>query len=230
MLIELKGVSKEYRTGRIAVMALKDFSKVFLPGKLYAIIGRSGSGKSTLLHMIGGLDTPTQGKIYYGDTELTGLTENQKAAVRAKSIGFVFQDFYLESAYSSLDNVILSLMASKAPRKSRANLAMAALTEVGLEDRFYHKPTELSGGEKQRVAIARALVNDPSVVIADEPTGNLDSENGDMVLELLKTIAEKGKTVILVTHNLKDAEMVSDELIELKDGQVFTGGEKCVGI
>lgn len=220
MIIRLTDISKEYVMGKVKVTALNKISCDFESGKFYALVGRSGSGKSTLLHLIGGLDSPTNGKICFDNQDISKLSDKQKAKFRGNTVGFIFQAFHLEPNYTCVDNVMLPLIAGRYPRKKRKSRAIELLTKVGLGDRIYHKPIELSGGEKQRVAIARALVNNPAVILADEPTGNLDSKNGEIIIQMLRDMANEGKTVILVTHNEADARN-ADEIIELKDGRIM---------
>ena len=224
MMIEIIDICKEYTMGKIKVVALDKISCNFESSKFYAIVGRSGSGKSTLLQLIGSLDSPTNGNICFDNQDSSKLNDRQRAKFRCTTIGFIFQAFHLESNYTCLDNVILPLIASRYPRKRRKSKAIELLIKVGLGDRIYHKPIELSGGEKQRVAIARALVNSPSVILADEPTGNLDSKTGETIMKMLRDMANEGKTVILVTHNNDNASN-ADEIIELKDGAIVARDE-----
>ena len=220
MIIKVTDICKEYTMGKIKVEALNNVSFCFESGKFYALVGRSGSGKSTLLHLIGGLDAPTSGSIFFDNQDISLLKERQKANIRSNMVGCIFQAFHLESNYTCLDNVILPLIANRYPRGKRKVRAVEMLNRFGLENRIYHKPIELSGGEKQRVAIARALINDPAVILADEPTGNLDSKNGEIIMRALRDMANEGKTVILVTHNQADVCM-ADEIIKLKDGMII---------
>lgn len=226
MNIVTNQLCKSYHNGEKEILAVNHISLTFEAGKFYAIVGRSGCGKSTFLNLLGGLDAPTGGDVFYGEDCLTKMSESKKAKFRASNIGFVFQAFHLEPTYTCLDNVMLPLIAAGYPRKKRTEQACAVLEQVGLSDRIRHKPTEMSGGEKQRAAIARALVNQPSVILADEPTGNLDSENSRRVVELLRKIADSGKLVILVTHNMEDAEY-ADCVITMKDGSAETEGSRA---
>lgn len=217
-MIELSHVYKTYGTGDAAVQALKDVSLTIEDGKFTAILGKSGSGKSTLMNIIGALDSPTSGEVVSGGLSLTKLSEKELAAYRNRTTGFVFQSFYLEPTFTVLENVAMPLTIAGIPRKEREERARKTLIELGLGDKIEKKANELSGGQKQRVSIARALVHDPDVVLADEPTGNLDSENGREVMRLLRRICEKGKSVVLVTHNAEDAAN-ADRFIFLKDGE-----------
>lgn len=218
-MIILRKVCKTYGKGENAVNALKDVNLVIEDGKFTAIIGKSGSGKSTLMNIIGALDTPTSGKIYNDKTDLSKLTENELAEYRNKTTGFVFQSFYLEPSYTVLENVAMPLTISGMKKNEREEKAKEIIKKLGLEDKTYKKANELSGGQKQRVSIARALVHNPSLILADEPTGNLDSQNGAEVMALLKQIVKMGKSVVLVTHNMEDAKN-ADNIVNIKDGVV----------
>ena len=218
-MISLENVSKIYKLGKTEVVALRDINLIIEEGEFVAIMGPSGSGKSTLLHLIGGLDKPSKGRVIVDGLEISSLPEKKLAEFRRKNVGFVFQFFYLVPTLTALENVMLPLLPTK-PSWLRER-AEKLLIEVGLGDRLNHKPGELSGGEQQRVAIARALINDPKIIIADEPTGNLDSATGKRVVELLKRISrEKNKTLILATHNLEIAKM-ADRIIYLRDGKII---------
>ena len=218
-MIVLRNVNRIYGKGDNAVHALKDVNLVIEDGKFTAIIGKSGSGKSTLMNIIGALDTPTSGKIFNDKTDLSTLSENQLADYRNKTTGFVFQSFYLEPSYTVLENVAMPLTIAGMKRKEREEKAKEIIKKLGLEDKTYKKANELSGGQKQRVSIARALVHNPSLILADEPTGNLDSQNGAEVMALLKQIVKMGKSVVLVTHNMEDAKN-ADNIVTIKDGIV----------
>jgi len=183
-------------------------------------MGPSGSGKSTLLHMIGALDTPTKGKVYIAGKDISRYSEDELAGIRGKNIGFVFQQFNLFPNLTAQENVILPMVFQKSPEKERVKRARELLFSLGLEDRIHHRPAELSGGEKQRIAIARALANDPEIIVADEPTGNLDSETGKKIMEVLRTLnKEEGKTLILVTHDPNIAKL-AEKTIHIKDGKI----------
>lgn len=216
-MIELRNVDKIYGSGETAVHALKSVNAVIEDGKFTAIVGKSGSGKSTLMNLIGALDVPTSGEVIAGGKNLTALSEDELAEYRNKTTGFVFQSFYLEPTFTVLDNVAMPLILAGEGRKSREEKAVQILCRLGLEDKIHKKASELSGGQKQRVSIARALVHDPEVVLADEPTGNLDSQNGAEVMALLRGICDMGKSVVLVTHNWEDARK-ADRILFMNDG------------
>lgn len=216
-MIELKNVDKIYGSGESAVHALKNVNVTIEDGKFTAILGKSGSGKSTLMNIIGALDSPTDGEVFADGKNLTKMSQNELAEYRNKTTGFVFQSFYLEPTFTVLDNVAMPLIIAGEDRKSREKKATDILIKLGLEDKIMKKANELSGGQKQRVSIARALVHDPDIVLADEPTGNLDSQNGAEVMALLRQICDMGKSVVLVTHNMEDAKN-ADNLILMKDG------------
>ena len=216
-MIELKNVDKIYGSGESAVHALKNVNVTIEDGKFTAILGKSGSGKSTLMNIIGALDSPTDGEVFADGKNLTKMSQNELAEYRNKTTGFVFQSFYLEPTFTVLDNVAMPLIIAGEDRKSREKKATDILIKLGLEDKIMKKANELSGGQKQRVSIARALVHAPDIVLADEPTGNLDSQNGAEVMALLRQICDMGKSVVLVTHNMEDAKN-ADNLILMKDG------------
>ncbi|MBN1858416.1 ABC transporter ATP-binding protein [Candidatus Bipolaricaulota bacterium] len=219
-MLELRDVTKEYQLGKTTVRALRGLDLDIAQGEIVAIMGPSGSGKSTLMHILGALDVPTSGLAKLEGTDLASLSEPQLVTIRGQRIGFVFQTFNLIQTLSAQMNVELPMIFQRLPRKQRAQLACALLERVGLGDRAHHKPNELSGGERQRVAVARALANDPEIILADEPTGNLDSESGSSILNLLKTLSrDDGKTIILVTHDPEAAE-IADRIVRLKDGAV----------
>ena len=216
-MIQLQNVDKIYGKGDGDVHALKNVNVTIEDGKFTAILGKSGSGKSTLMNIIGALDSPTNGSVIANGKVLNELSPNELAEYRNKTTGFVFQSFYLEPTFSVLDNVAMPLIIAGKPRKEREEQARKILTQLGLEDKIQKKANELSGGQKQRVSIARALVHNPEIVLADEPTGNLDSQNGAEVMALLREICEMGKSVVLVTHNMEDAKN-ADNIIYIKDG------------
>lgn len=218
-MIKLIGVSKIYGKGEGAVKALDDVSVEIESGKFTAIIGKSGSGKSTMMNIIGALDSVTSGSIISGEFDVTNMNRDALADYRNKNIGYIFQSFYLEPTFTVLENVAMPLTIAGMKKIERENLAKEAINKLGLEDKTDKKASELSGGQKQRVAIARAIVHNPDIILADEPTGNLDSVNGQEVMALLKGIADSGKTVVLVTHNLDDAKK-TDVIIQLKDGKI----------
>ena len=218
-MINLTNVSKTYKVGNESIKALKDITLTIEKGEFLAIVGPSGSGKSTLLHLIGGLDAPTTGTITVEGEDIVKLKDKALSAYRNGKIGFIFQDFKLQQHLTALENVRMpQFFANKKPQKG---IAKKALKTVDVEDRKKHKPSELSGGQKQRVAIARALVNNPHIIIADEPTGNLDSTTGKTIVELLKKIhKENGSTLIIVTHDKNIAEYAT-RIIEIKDGKLI---------
>ena len=224
-MIELKNVNKIYGNGEGAVHALKNVSVTIEDGKLTAIVGKSGSGKSTMMNIIGALDSPTDGEVIANGKDLTKLKPNDLAEYRNVSTGFVFQSFYLEPTYTVLDNVAMPLIIRGMGKKEREEKAKNILIKLGLEDKINKKANELSGGQKQRVSIARALVHDPDIILADEPTGNLDSQNGEEVINLLREIVNMGKSVVLVTHNMEDAKK-ADRIIHIKDGVATVEGNR----
>jgi len=220
-MIELVNANKIYTTGKFSVHALKDINLSIKQGEFISIIGHSGSGKSTLMNILGGLDTLTNG-IYTLDQQVfIDQKPDTLAEIRNERIGFVFQTFNLLPRTSALKNVELPLLYSGVSKKERKERSHKALTSVGLSDRVNHKPNELSGGQKQRVAIARALVNEPSIILADEPTGNLDSKTTEDILELFKELNRMGKTIIIITHEDNVAE-TANRMITLKDGIIIS--------
>ncbi|MBM3187821.1 MAG: ABC transporter ATP-binding protein [Chloroflexi bacterium] len=217
-VIEVQGVTKVYRMGETQVHALRGVHLQVAEGELMAIMGPSGSGKGTLMAILGCLDSPSSGQYRLAGRDVSRLNDRQLAVVRREQIGFVFQTFNLLPRASALENVELPLLYAGAPE--RRQRAEAALQAVGLADRLKHRPTELSGGERQRVAIARALVNEPAIILADEPTGNLDSRTGDEVLRILSALhRERGLTLVIVTHDPQVAAR-TERVVHLRDGQV----------
>ena len=219
-IISLSNVSKSYKLGDdIIVNALNDVDLQIKKGEFVAIIGPSGSGKSTLMHIIGILDKPTSGRVMLEEHNVAKMSEEDLASLRNTHIGFVFQAFNLLPRTSAVENVELPLIYSGVTSQTRKKRAIAALETVGLKERMNHTPSQLSGGQQQRVAIARALINHPSLILADEPTGNLDSKSGDEIIELLKDLNEKGNTIVIVTHELEIAQKAK-RIIHVKDGQI----------
>lgn len=226
-MIILKNVTKTYPMGESQVAALSSVSTQIQDGDLLAVMGPSGSGKSTLLYTIGGLLTPTQGEVTVNGTSIYKLNSQERAKFRRENIGFIFQTFELMSYLTALENVILPLYLSRVPPSAQEERANEALARVGLAARASHKPTELSGGEQQRVAIARGIVNNPRIILADEPTGNLDQKTGEEIIQLLSELNKKdGLTVIMVTHDVSKANR-ANRLLEMIDGRVI-GGEKNI--
>ncbi|TRZ77232.1 ABC transporter ATP-binding protein [bacterium] len=218
-MLTLKNITKDYVNGDVVTSALKDVSFNIKEGELVAIMGPSGSGKSTLMHIIGLLDKATSGGYALDKIETSSMDEDKLAHLRNQKIGFVFQSFNLLPRISALENVELPLAYNSTAPKDRTKIARQILASVGLSHRYNHSSNQLSGGEKQRVAIARALVNDPAIILADEPTGNLDSKSGKQVMEILQKLNNEGKTVILVTHEEYTSKH-ADRIIKLLDGKV----------
>ena len=218
-IIKLIELWKVYKRGKIEVPALKNINLDIYQGDFVAILGPSGSGKSTFLNSIGFLDVPTKGTLELEDTNISSLNESQLAQIRGKKIGFIFQQFNLINTISAIENVMLPMIFQNVPESQRTKRATELLTSFGLKDRLHHKPTELSGGEQQRVAIARALSNDPDIIVADEPTGNLDSKTGLNIMEFLKSLNKNGKTIILVTHD-QSLIKYAKRTIYLRDGEI----------
>ena len=218
-MIEINEVSKVYKMGKEKVVALNNVSLKIDKGEFVAIIGPSGSGKSTLMHIVGGLDSPTSGTISIEGHDISRLKDKQLSKYRNEKIGFVFQAFNLENSQTALENVMMPLIFAGISKKERKERALKALEQVGLKDLAKHKPNEMSGGQRQRVSIARALVNNPEIIFADEPTGNLDSKSGENIMQLFKEINVKGFTVIMVTHNPEEANKAK-RVIKIKDGEI----------
>lgn len=218
-VIKLEKIVKNYKVGTQVVRALRSVSLQINKGEYVAIMGASGSGKSTLMNVIGCLDTPTSGFYELNNQDVSNLTDDELAEIRNKEIGFVFQTFNLLPRNSALENVMLPLIYAGVKKQDRILQAEKILTEVGLADRIEHKPNELSGGQRQRVAVARALVNNPCILLADEPTGNLDSKISEEIMQLFAEIHRKGNTLILVTHE-EDIARHAHRIIKLKDGEI----------
>lgn len=218
-IIHIEGLKKLYRLGGTQVNALNGVTLSICRNEYVAIMGPSGSGKSTLMNILGCLDTPSGGKYILNGTDVSEMGDNELAQVRNREIGFVFQSFNLLPRYSSLENVALPLIYSGVPRPIREKRAREALISVGLQERMEHRPAELSGGQRQRVAVARALINNPSIILADEPTGNLDTKTSIDIMRLFEQIYKMGNTVIVVTHE-EDIAMHARRIIRLRDGLV----------
>ncbi len=219
MLIDIQKLEKIYKIGTVEVPALRGVDLTIEPNEYVAIMGPSGSGKSTLMNILGCLDTPTEGTYHFAGEDVSGMDDDQLAEIRNKRIGFVFQTFNLLPRATSLHNVELPLVYSGVPSAKRKQMAHDALTSVGLGDRVHHKPSELSGGQRQRVAIARALINNPSIILADEPTGNLDTKTGEEIMDIVEVLYEQGNTIILVTHEEYIAQH-ANRIIRLRDGLI----------
>jgi len=220
-VIELNNVSKTYKMDEVQVQALKDVDLKIKKKEFVAIMGPSGSGKSTMLHMIGCLDRPSTGKIFLDGTNIQNLNDSELARVRGKKIGFVFQYFNLYPTLTAQGNVELPMMIIEEDKKFREKRAFELLKSVGLGERAQHLPSQLSGGERQRVAIARALANEPAFVLADEPTGNLDSKSGSDIMKIFVKLNDEGRTVVVVTHDSTIASH-AERIVKLKDGQIIS--------
>ena len=219
MLIDIRDITKVYQMGQEQVHALSGVTVGVESGEYVAIMGPSGSGKSTLMNLIGCLDTPTSGSYVLNGREVAQMTDDELAAIRNQEIGFVFQTFNLLPRTSALQQVELPLVYSGLPRKERRERAIKSLESVGLADRMSHQPNELSGGQRQRVAVARALINNPSILLADEPTGNLDSQTGNEIMALFEDLNRRGNTIVLVTHE-EDIAAHARRIVRLRDGKV----------
>jgi len=218
-VIEIENIQKIYQVGTQEVRALRGVTTQIKRGDYVAIMGPSGSGKSTLMNIIGGLDTPSAGKYVLNGTNVSDLHDDRLAEIRNKEIGFVFQTFNLLHQYTALENVILPLVYAGVPKQERIQRGKEALEKVGLANRMEHKPNELSGGQRQRVAVARALINNPSIILADEPTGNLDTKTSIDIMRLFAKIHAAGNTIILVTHE-EDIALHAHRIVRLRDGEI----------
>ncbi len=222
--VRARGVTRIFQMGQTRVHALDGVDLNIQRGSFWAIMGPSGSGKSTLLYLLGGLDRPTSGAIVVDGQSLTNLDENALAVYRRRTVGFIFQSFNLIPSLSALENVAFPMRFARVPRRERARRANDLLQRVGLGDRVYHRPTELSGGQQQRVAVARSLVNEPSLILADEPTGNLDSQSGHSIMNLLAELHAGGRTVVVVTHDPRMANYATD-VVHMLDGRCVSQAE-----
>src|SRR2546421_12423323 len=218
-LIHLENISRRYEMGSETIHALREVSLEIKRGEYVAIMGPSGSGKSTLMNLVGCLDTPTSGEYELNDVQVSQMDDNQLAEIRNKEIGFIFQTFNLLPRSDALRNVELPLIYSGTPPGERRKIALDALSDVGLADRIHHKPNELSGGQRQRVAVARALVNRPSILLADEPTGNLDTKTGMEIMALFEALSKAGHTIIVVTHEEEVAKHAR-RILRIRDGLI----------
>jgi len=219
VLIKLQDIGKRYVIGSEEIFALRGVDLEIYKGEFVALMGPSGSGKSTLMNILGCLDTPTKGSYILNDTDVSNLNDNELAEIRNKEIGFVFQTFNLLPRSSSLENVALPLVYAGIAKEARTTRAIEVLDSVGLGNRMYHKPNELSGGQRQRVAVARALVNNPAIILADEPTGNLDTKTSIEIMGLIEEIHQKGNTIILVTHE-EDIAKHAHRIVRMRDGAI----------
>jgi ABC-type lipoprotein export system ATPase subunit len=223
-LFQLQNISKIYSMGEVEVRALHEVDLTIDEGEFVAILGASGSGKSTLMHIVGFMDKPTSGTIFFDGREMSALSETARARLRGEKIGFVFQAFNLLARLTVLENTMLPLLYQRVGRKEAAARALAVLEEVGLDDRVKHFPNQLSGGQRQRVAIARSLINKPRLLLADEPTGNLDSENAAVILDVFRQLHRDGHTIVLVTHDAAVAARAQRQ-IHVRDGAIVPEAE-----
>ncbi|MDD5541991.1 MAG: ABC transporter ATP-binding protein [Acidobacteriia bacterium] len=224
-IIEVQDLKRHYPMGHTVVRALDGVSFAVQPGEFVGLLGTSGSGKSTLLNLIAGLDTPTSGRLKIFDQNLDQMSREQLSLHRRKNVGIIFQSFNLIATMTALENITLALMFAGMPRVEREQHAANLLRAVGLSDRAAHRPSELSGGEQQRVSIARAMANSPAILLADEPTGNLDSKTAKEILDILETLnRQEGKTIVMVTHDAVLATRYAHRIIQLSDGQIVANG------
>jgi len=224
-VIKIVNLEKKFQMDGVCVEALKNINLEIKNGEFVSITGPSGSGKSTLMHILGCLDRPTTGQVFLGGEEISKLSANQLAKIRNEKIGFIFQAFNLLARTTAIENVELPLIYAGIPASKRKQMAKERLTQVGLEERLDHKPNQLSGGQQQRVAIARALVNNPKIIMADEPTGNLDSKSGQEIIKMLHDLHVQNHTIILVTHDLNLAKEARRQII-LRDGEIISDNKK----
>ncbi len=226
-VIKLENITKVYTMGEgVSVEALRGVDLSIKEKDFVCVLGPSGSGKSTLLHIMGLLDRPTSGKRYIGGVETSKMDEEERARIRGDKIGFVFQTFNLISSLNALENVELPLLLRESNAKERRRRAKELLERLGLGERIHHRPGQLSGGQRQRVAIARALANNPAIVLADEPTGNLDSKTGKEILQILKDLHKEGRTIVIITHD-EYITRVTDKVIRLRDGKIIKDGKRA---
>lgn len=220
-IIKLNNIQKSYFIGQVVVNALQCINLTINKNEFVVIMGASGSGKTTLMNIIGCLDTPTKGEYFINNKLVSGLSDDELASIRNNEVGFVFQTFYLLPRYDALENVMLPLIYAGVSKNERIARAEAMLELVGLKDRMHHKPNELSGGQRQRVAIARALINNPSIILADEPTGNLDSRSSYEIMSLIEKLHNEGNTIVLVTHE-PDISLFGHRIVKLRDGKIIS--------
>jgi putative ABC transport system ATP-binding protein len=220
-IIRLNNIQKSYFIGQVVVNALQCINLTINKNEFVVIMGASGSGKTTLMNIIGCLDTPTKGEYFINNKLVSGLSDDELASIRNTEVGFVFQTFYLLPRYDALENVMLPLIYAGVSKNERIARAEAMLELVGLKDRMHHKPNELSGGQRQRVAIARALINNPSIILADEPTGNLDSRSSYEIMSLIEKLHNEGNTIVLVTHE-PDISLFGHRIVKLRDGKIIS--------